>query len=96
MRRLFTSRFIKKMNTLLTVYSHSQNAEATYRELLNLKPLIRNKGEESLFELNRASLLYDMKQYKEAAEVIMQIKPLNPEFDAKCAVVRTKILDSWL
>ena len=36
-----------------------------------------------------------MKQYKEAAEIIMHIQPLNPEFDAKCAVVRTKILDSW-
>lgn len=48
-----------------------------------------------MFELNRASLLYDMRQYKEAAEVIMQIRPLNPEFDAKCAAVRTKILDSW-
>lgn len=95
MRRLFKSKFIKKMNTLLKVYSHSHNAEATYKELLNLEPLIRNKGEESLFELNRASLLYDMKQYKEAAEIIMQIRPLNPEFDAKCAVVRTKILDSW-
>ncbi len=62
MRRLFTSRFIKKMNTLLTVYSHSHNAEATYKELLNLKPLIRNKGEESLFELNRASLLHIIEQ----------------------------------
>ncbi len=95
MRRLFKSKFIKKMNTLLKVYSHSHNAEATYKELLKLEPLIRGKGEESLFELNRASLLYDMKQYKEAAEIIMQIRPLNPEFDAKCAVVRTKILDSW-
>lgn len=95
MRRLFKSKFIKKMNTLLKVYSHSHNAEATYKELLKLEPLIRSKGEESLFELNRASLLYDMKQYKEAAEIIMQIRPLNPEFDAKCAVVRTKILDSW-
>ncbi len=95
MRRLFKSKFIKKMNTLLKVYSHSHNAEATYKELLKLEPLIRSKGEESLFELNRASLLYDMKQYKEAAEIIMQIQPLNPEFDAKCAVVRTKILDSW-
>ena len=94
MRRLFKSKFIKKMNTLLKVYSHSHNAEATYKELLKLEPLIRSKGE-SLFELNRASLLYDMKQYKEAAEIIMQIRPLNPEFDAKCAVVRTKILDSW-
>lgn len=95
MIRLFKSKFIKKMNTLLKVYSHSHNAEATYKELLKLEPLIRSKGEESLFELNRASLLYDMKQYKEAAEIIMQIRPLNPEFDAKCAVVRTKILDSW-
>ena len=95
MRRLFKSKFIKKMNTLLKVYSHSHNAEATYKELLKLEPLIRSKGEESLFELNRASLLYDMKQYKEAAEIIMHIQPLNPEFDAKCAVVRTKILDSW-
>lgn len=96
MRKLFRSKFIKKMNTLLMVYARSQNAEATYRELMALEPLIRDKGEEALFELNRASLLYDMKKYKEAAEVIMQIEPLNPEFDAKCAIVRTKILDSWL
>ena len=96
MRRLFRSKFIKKMNTLLMVYARSHNAQVTYRELMELKPLIRDKGEEALFELNRASLLYDMKKYKEAAEVIMQIKPLNPVFDAKCAVVRTKILDSWL
>lgn len=44
MRRLFKSKFIKKMNTLLKVYSHSHNTEATYKELLNLKPLIRNQG----------------------------------------------------
>ena len=84
------------MNTLLKVYSHSHNAEATYKELLNLKPLIRNKGEESLFELNRASLLYDMKKYKEAAEVIMPMRRVNAVVDALGAVVGWTILDSWI
>lgn len=88
------SRFLKKMNTLMELYSRSHNAPATYKELLRLKPLIKTEGEEALFELNRASLLYDMRQYKEASEVILEIRSLNPEFDAKCAAVRTKILEA--
>ena len=47
-----------------------------------------------MFELNRAALLYDMRQFREAADVVLEIRSLNPEFDAKCAVVKTKIMDA--
>ena len=34
LRRLFgRSRFVKKMNMLMEIYSYSHNAEATYKEL---------------------------------------------------------------
>jgi len=90
-RRLFGgSKFLKKMNTLMELYSCSHNAPSTYQQLLDLKPLIRTEGERALFELNRAALLYDM----EAADVVLEIRSLNPEFDAKCAVVKTKIMDA--
>ena len=59
-----------------------------------LKPLIRTEGERALFELNRAALLYDMRQFREAADVVLEIRSLNPEFDAKCAVVKMKIMDA--
>lgn len=78
----------------MEIYSCSHNAESTYDELLGLEPLIKTKGERALFELNRASLLYDMKQFRKAADIILEIRPLNPEFDAKCAVVKTKIMDA--
>ena len=95
LRRLFgSSPFLKKMNTLMEVYSCSHNAEATYRELEHLKPLIRKEGEHYLYELNRAALLYDMKKYRQAADIVMEIPPFNPEFDAKCAQVKTKIMNA--
>ncbi|MFR9063664.1 MAG: hypothetical protein ACLVJO_07895 [[Clostridium] scindens] len=61
---------------------------------MDLKPLIRTEGERALFELNRAALLYDMRQFREAADVVLEIRSLNPEFDAKCAVVKMKIMDA--
>ena len=94
-RRLFGgSKFLKKMNTLIELYSCSHNAPSTYQQLLDLKPLIRTEGERALFELNRAALLYDMRQFREAADVVLEIRSLNPEFDAKCAVVKMKIMDA--
>lgn len=95
LRRLFGgSRFIKKMNTLMEVYSCSHNAEMTYKELLRLEPLIRTEGEKYFFELNRAALLYDMRHFREAADIMLEIPPFNPEFDAKCAQMKTKIMEA--
>jgi len=95
LRRVFgSSKFLKKMNLLMEIYSRSHNAEMTYRELLMLKPLIRRQGEQYFFELNRAALLYDMKKFREAADIMIEIPPFNPEFDAKCAVMKTKIMEA--
>lgn len=95
LRRVFgRSKFVKKMNTLMEVYSCSHNAEMTYRELLRLEPLIRRQGEAYLYELNRAALLYDMKRFKEAADILLEIPPFNPEFDAKCAQMKTKVMEA--
>jgi hypothetical protein len=82
------------MNTLMETYACSQDTEYTYQELLRLKPLIKTVGEEALYELNRASLLYDMKQYRKAADVVLEIPSINPEFDARCAAVKTKIIEA--
>ena len=91
-RRLFGgSRFLKKLNPLLELYSYSRDTEKTYLELLALKPLAKTKGERALFELNRAALLYDMGKLKEAADVVREIPPLNPEMDSKTAELKTKI-----
>lgn len=78
----------------MEIYSCSHNAEATYRELLKLEPLIRRQGEVYLFELNRAALLYDMKRFKEAADILLEIPPFNPEFDAKCAKMKTLVMEA--
>ena len=95
LQRLFGgSRFLKKMNTLMEVYSYSHNAEMTYKELLRLEPLIKKEGEMYFYELNRASLLYDMKRFREAADILLEIPPFNPEFDAKCAQLKTKIMEA--
>lgn len=95
LRRFFgRSKFLKKMNTLMEIYSHSHNVEATYRELLKLEPLIKKEGEQYFYELNRAALLYDMKKYREAADIMLEIPPFNPEFDAKCATMKTKIMEA--
>ena len=88
------NQFLKKMNTLLELYSYSQNAKTTYRELLALEPLIRTEGERALFNLNRASLLYDMRRFREAADILLDIPPLNPEFDSRCAQMKTKVMEA--
>ena len=94
-RRFFRkSKFLKKMNTLMKVYSTSQNAEMTYRELTRLEPLIKKEGEYYMYELNRAALLYDMKRIREAADIMLEIPLFNPEFDAKCAQMKTKIMEA--
>lgn len=93
LKKLFGgSKFLKRMNPLMELYSHSKNSEKTYRELLMLETLIRTPGERALYDLNRACLLYDMKKFREAADVILEIQPLNPEFDAQCAEIKTKIM----
>lgn len=95
LQRIFGgSKFLKKMNTLMELYSVSHNADATYKELLKLEPLIRTQGELSWYNLNRAALLYDMKRFAAAADIIMEIDFLNPEFDAKCAQLKTKIMNA--
>ncbi len=95
-RKLFKrkeSGFLKRMNTLMELYASSHNAKTTYKQLLELKPLIRTEGELALFNLNRAALLYDMKEYRKAADIVMEIPPLNPEFDARVANMKTLIMD---
>ncbi len=92
LRRLFGgSRFLKKLNPLLELYSYSKDTKNTYSELLALKPLAKTRGERALFELNRAALLYDMGSLKEAADVVREIPSLNPEMDSKTAELKTKI-----
>lgn len=92
-RRLFGgSKFLKRMNPLMELYACSKNSERTYRELLALEPLIRTKGERAMFDLNRACLLYDMYQYQEASDIMREIPALNPQFDAQCAEMKTKIM----
>lgn len=88
------SKFLKKMNPLMKLYAHSGNSEKTYKELLALEPLIRTNGEQAIFDLNRAGLLYDMLRYQEAADIMREMKPLNPEFDAQCAEMKTKIMNA--
>lgn len=85
------SKFIKKLNPLLELYAHSKDAKKTYRELLALEPLVKTRGEQALFDLNRAALLYDMGKLKEAADVVREVPPLNPEMDARVAQMKTKI-----
>ncbi len=95
LRRLFGSnKFMKKMNTLMEVYAVSKNPEATYKQLEKLEKLIKTEGESAWYDLNRAALLYDMRRLDAAADIVLEIPSLNPEFDAKCAVVKTKIMDA--
>ena len=58
------------------------------------RALIRTKGERALFDLNRASLLYDMRKFREAADILLEIPPVNPQFDAQCAQMKTKIMEA--
>ena len=52
------SKFLRKMNELMEIYSRNQDTAFAYRELLGLEPLIKYEGERAMFDLNRASLLY--------------------------------------
>ena len=79
------SKFLRKMNELMEIYS---------RNLLGLEPLIKYEGERAMFDLNRASLLYDMERYREAENVLRHIPSINPTFDAMCESLRFKILDA--
>ena len=90
LRRLFFgSRFIKKLNPLLELYSYSKDTEKTYQELMRLRPLA--KGERALFDLNQAALLYDMGKLREAADVVREIPALNPEMVSRTEELKTKI-----
>lgn len=86
------SKFLKRMNPLMELYAFSRNADRTYQELLALEPFARTKGEMAIFNLNRAGLLFDMRRYREAADVMREIPSINPEFDAQCAEMKTKII----
>lgn len=96
LRRLFRrkSKFLGKMNTLMELYATTHNTKSTYKQLMELRPLIENEGELAMFHLNQAALLYDMKQYRKAADVVLEIPPLNPEFDARVANMKTLIMDT--
>lgn len=95
LRRLFGgSKFLKKMNTLMETYAVSHNTTTTYQQLERLRPLIKTEGEQALYDLNRAALLYDMRKFREAADILYDIRPLNPEFDARCADLKTKIMNA--
>ena len=63
-------------------------------ELLSLEPLIRTEGEKYLYELNRAALLYDMRKFRQAADIVLEIPSFNPEMDARCAQLKTKIMEA--
>ena len=55
--------------------------------------MIRYEGEQAMFDLNKASLLYDMRRYREAETVLKQIPSINPTFDAMCESLRFKLLE---
>ncbi len=93
-RLLGGSRFIRKMNKLLKTYGDSHNAPVTYKQLEDLEPMIHTDGERALYDLNRASLLYDMKRYKEAADIMIDMPQVNMEFDAQVAELKTKLMDA--
>lgn len=88
------SKFLRKMNELMEIYSRNQDTAFAYRELLGLEPLIKYEGERAMFDLNRASLLYDMERYREGENVLRRIPSINPTFDAMCESLRFKILDA--
>ena len=81
------SKFLRK------IYSRNQDTAFAYRELLGLESMIRYEGEQAMFDLNKASLLYDMGRYREAETVLKQIPSINPTFDAMCESLRFKLLE---
>ena len=87
------SKFLRKMNELMEIYSRNQDTAFAYRELLGLESMIRYEGEQAMFDLNKASLLYDMGSYREAVTFLKQIPSINPTFDAMCESLRFKLLE---
>ena len=77
----------------MEIYSRSQDTAFAYRELLGLESMIRYEGEQAMFNLNKASLLYDMERYHEAQAVLDTIPSINPTFDAMCESLRFKLLE---
>ena len=67
------SKFLRKMNELMEIYSRNQDTAFAYRELLGLESMIRYEGEQAMFDLNKASLLYDMRRYREAETWSLEI-----------------------
>lgn len=59
----------------MEIYSRNQDTAFAYRELLGLEPLIKYEGERAMFDLNRASLLYDMERYREAEMCFAAFRP---------------------
>lgn len=59
----------------MEIYSRNQDTAFAYRELLGLEPLIKYEGERAMFDLNRASLLYDMERYREAKMCFAAFRP---------------------
>ncbi len=45
------SKFLRKMNELMEIYSRNQDTAFAYRELLGLEPLIKYEGERAMFIL---------------------------------------------
>ena len=73
------SKFLRKMNELMEIYSRNQDTAFAYRELLGLEPLIKYEGERAMFDLNRASLLYDMDMiWKDTAKRKMCFAAFRP------------------
>ena len=88
------SKFLRKMNELMDIYSRNQDTGFAYRELLGLEHMIRYEGEKAMFDLNRASLLYDMGNYQEAEVILRKIPSINPIFDAMCESLRFKLKET--
>jgi RecG-like helicase len=95
------SKFLKRMNPLMELYSHSKNTEKTYRELLLLESLIKTPGERALYELNRAGQIFFVHNRVEELQSIhdilhrlipdMKICIAHGQMEAK--VLENKILD---
>ncbi len=93
-KKFIWNRFVRRMNPILEEYAQNHDAEGTYEKLKELEPMIRTEGELALYNLNRASLLYDMKKFREAADVVVEIPSLNTEFDSRVAELKTRLLDA--
>jgi len=93
-RKFIWNRFVRSMNPILEAYAENHDAAGTYEKLEELEPMIHTEGERALYQLNRASLLYDMKKFREAADLVVEIPSLNSEFDAQVAELKTRLMEA--